>query len=72
MLNKIKIDFITFLNNLEIVSQKENTNNNLNINNKGLPNDPKCLVKIKKSEKISRNERCPATNKKFKNCCGAL
>ena len=26
----------------------------------------------KKEEKISRNEKCEATGKKFKNCCGAL
>jgi preprotein translocase subunit SecA len=26
----------------------------------------------KKGEKISRNEKCEATGKKFKNCCGAL
>ena len=26
----------------------------------------------KKNEKISRNERCPETGKKYKHCCGAL
>ena len=26
----------------------------------------------KKEQKISRNDRCDATGKKFKNCCGAL
>ena len=36
------------------------------------PNDPKCLLLAKKGEKISRNEICLATNKKYKNCCGAL
>ena len=25
-----------------------------------------------KNQKISRNDRCEATGKKFKNCCGAL
>jgi len=29
------------------------------------------LIK-KKGEKISRNDRCEATGKKFKQCCGAL
>ena len=29
-------------------------------------------LRIKKGEKISRNDRCDATGKKFKNCCGAL
>ena len=32
----------------------------------------KCLLIVKKGERISRNERCQATNKKFKNCCGSL
>ena len=35
-------------------------------------NSPKCLLVIKKNEKFSRNERCPATGKKYKHCCGAL
>jgi Predicted metal-binding protein related to the C-terminal domain of SecA len=35
-------------------------------------NNPKCLLITKKNEKISRNDRCEATGKKFKNCCGAL
>ena len=72
LLNKIKNDFITFLNNLEVVPQKQYIRNKPNINNKNLENNPKCLLVIKKDEKISRNERCPATDKKFKNCCGAL
>ena len=29
-------------------------------------------IVMKKNEKISRNERCPATGKKYKHCCGAL
>ena len=37
-----------------------------------LSDDPRCLLKIKKNEKFSRNERCPVTDKKYKNCCGAL
>ena len=37
------------------------------------PSDnPKCLLLINKNQKISRNDRCEATGKKFKNCCGAL
>ncbi len=71
LLNKIKIDFITFLNNLEIVTQEEMSNEK---SSKLIPqkNNPKCLLVIKKNEKFSRNERCPATGKKYKNCCGAL
>ena len=34
-------------------------------------NDPKCLLNLKKDQKISRNDRCEATGKKYKNCCGA-
>ncbi len=39
---------------------------------KELANNPKCLLIIKKNEKFSRNEKCPATGKKYKHCCGAL
>jgi len=76
LLNKIKIDFITFLNNLEVVPQKEDDDNIVQtkpkIDNKNFTNNPKCLLMIRKNEKISRNEKCPATGKKYKNCCGAL
>ena len=72
LLNKIKIDFITFLNNLEIVNQEEMTSKNSNILKDRMENNPKCLLKIKKNEKISRNEKCLATGKKYKHCCGAL
>ena len=72
LLNKIKIDLITFLNNLEIVAQQEMPIKNSNILEEKLKNSPKCLLVIKKNKKISRNERCPATGKKYKHCCGAL
>jgi preprotein translocase subunit SecA len=72
LLNKIKIDFITFLNNLEIAPHEERTSKYSTVNNNKLKNSPKCLLVTKKNEKISRNERCLATGKKFKNCCGAL
>jgi len=72
LLNKIKIDFITFLNNLEIVNQEEMTSKNSNTLKDGMENNPKCLLRIKKNEKISRNEKCLATGKKYKHCCGAL
>ena len=71
LLNKIKVDFITFLNNLEIIEQEE-VNNNKKETQKELSDDPNCLLRIKKNEKFSRNEKCPATGKKYKNCCGAL
>ena len=72
LLNKIKIDLITFLNNLEIVAQEKTPIKNSNILEEKLKNSPKCLLVIKKNKKISRNERCPATGKKYKHCCGAL
>ena len=71
LLNKIKIDFITFLNNLEIVTQEEMANEKSNATMTQI-NNPKCLLVIKKNEKISRNERCEATGRKYKFCCGAL
>ena len=37
-----------------------------------ISNNPKCLLIIKKGQKISRNERCEDTGKKFKQCCGSL
>jgi len=72
LLNKIKINFITYLNNLEIVNQEEMTSKNSNILKDRMEDNPKCLLRIKKNEKISRNEKCLATGKKYKHCCGAL
>ena len=45
---------------------------NSNTLKKGMQNNPKCLLVINKNKKIPRNEKCPATGKKYKNCCGAL
>ena len=72
LLYKIKSDFITFLNNLEIVAKEEIETENLSKKKKTFVDNPKCLLTIKKNEKISRNEKCPATGKKYKHCCGAL
>tara|TARA_Y100000590_G_scaffold463279_2_gene629637 strand:- start:349 stop:1179 length:831 start_codon:yes stop_codon:yes gene_type:complete len=73
LLNKIKIDFITFLNNIEVVTQEDiKVQSSKNQINKMKKNDEKCLLVIKKNEKISRNEKCPSTGKKYKHCCGAL
>ena len=72
LLNKLKLDFVTILMNLKIVQEK---NDDLSVNNKKkieISNNPKCLLVQKNGEKISRNERCEATEKKFKNCCGSL
>jgi preprotein translocase subunit SecA len=51
LLNKIKTDFITFLNNLEIVTQEESAKEEVNQPVK-LSDDPRCLLKNKKNEKI--------------------
>ena len=72
LLNKIKIDFITFLNNLEVATAEETKISKPAIQKKEFVNNPKCLLVIKKNEKISRNEKCPATGKKYKQCCGFL
>ena len=71
LLNKIKIDFITFLNNLEVVTKEKMDVDEPN-KTMAQKNNPKCLLVIKKNEKFSRNEKCPATGKKYKHCCGAL
>ena len=71
LLSKIKTDFITFLNNLEVVPREETVNKKLNDTN-ALKSNPKCLLVVKKNTKIPRNEKCPATGKKYKHCCGAL
>jgi len=70
LLNKLKIDFVTILINLKIV--QEPIENASNTAKKETSSDPKCLIIQRKGEKVSRNEKCEATGKKFKNCCGAL
>mgnify|MGYP001476562044 FL=1 len=72
LLSKIKIDLITFLNNLEIVTQEEALVKDTDMMEEKIKNSPKCLLVIKKNEKIPRNEKCPQTGKKYKYCCGAL
>ena len=71
LLNKLKTDLVSILINLIVVEKKEETNSNL-VNNIQVSNNPKCLLIQKKDQKISRNEKCEATGKKFKQCCGAL
>ena len=69
LLNKIKENLIIFLSNLEVSLEQpaeETANTKTNEQNEG------CLLKQFPKEKISRNEKCPATGKKFKQCCGAL
>ncbi len=69
LLNKIKENLIIFLSNLEVSLDQpvEDTSNT-----KTTEHNEGCLLKQFPKEKISRNEKCPATGKKFKQCCGAL
>mgnify|MGYP005674635385 CR=1 FL=1 len=69
LLDKLKIDYVTVLMNLKVVEQKEEADAKEKTE---IANTPKCLLILKREKKISRNERCEATGKKFKNCCGAL
>ena len=69
LLKKLKADLVTMLLNLKIVKNDEENSQSKKIN---VSEDPKCLLVMKKEGKISRNDRCEATGKKFKNCCGAL
>jgi preprotein translocase subunit SecA len=70
LLEKLKLDYITVLMNLKIIEQPRQENNKNN--EPEILNNPKCLLILKKDQKISRNDRCEATGKKFKQCCGAL
>ena len=56
--------------NLKVIEQTKDSNSSNK--ERKIINNPKCLLIVKKDQKISRNERCDATGKKFKNCCGAL
>ncbi len=71
LLSKLKLDFVTILFNLKVIDQNERQENEKKIN-KAIINNPNCLLLLKKDQKISRNDRCEVTGKKFKNCCGAL
>ena len=71
LLNKLKLDYITILFNLKVVNQ-DRVLNDTTRKNEQIANNPKCLLILKKDQKISRNDRCEVTGKKFKNCCGSL
>ena len=67
LLEKIKIDVIKFMLNLNIIVSQEKK-----VENKTQSKIPEqCLLKTMRGQKIQRNEKCEATGKKFKNCCGA-
>jgi preprotein translocase subunit SecA len=61
LLDKLKLDFVTILINLKVVTEQQEENK-------------KSMVdQIKSGKKIGRNEPCSCgSEKKFKHCCGAL
>jgi len=61
LLDKLKLDFVTILMNLKVVTEQPEANK-------------KSMVdQIKSGKKIGRNEPCSCgSGKKFKHCCGAL
>ena len=64
LLNKLKLDFITLLMNLKVVSEPKEVQEK----KKPIVIDPKY-----KGKKMSRNEPCfCGSGKKYKRCCGAL
>jgi len=61
LLNKLKLDFVTILMNLKVVTEEHEENK------------PSIIDQIKSGKKIGRNEPCSCgSGKKFKHCCGAL
>ncbi len=74
LLEKLKYDLVLFLNNISVI---DNDEKNQPEKPKAFAqplkeHKPKCLLSLNKGGKISRNEKCPETGKKFKNCCGAI
>jgi len=64
LLNKIKTDFITFINNLEIIEKEEIIKEKTKKADKKGP---------ELSRKMGRNEPCYCgSGKKYKHCCGSL
>ena len=71
LLEKIKENIIIFLSNIEITiadQMQEELSKDVSKKEK----IEGCLLNDTSKSKISRNEKCPATGKKFKACCGAL
>ena len=63
LLEKLKLDFVTILMNLKVVTEQVPEQKN----------KTSMLDQIKKGKKIGRNEPCYCgSGKKFKHCCGAL
>ena len=63
LLEKLKLDFVTILMNLKVVTEHRTEEENKQT----------IVDQIKKGKKIGRNEPCICgSGKKFKHCCGAL
>jgi preprotein translocase subunit SecA len=61
LLNKLKLDFVTILINLKVVTEEHEESKE------------SIIDQIKSGKKIGRNEPCSCgSGKKFKHCCGAL
>ena len=61
LLDKLKLDFVTILMNLKVVTEQQEENKK------------SIIDQIKSGKKIGRNEPCSCgSGKKFKHCCGAL
>ena len=72
LLNKIKENLILFLSNLEVSLETPNNKSSNQKSDTGTEKVEGCLLTHNAKEKISGNEKCPATGKKFKQCCGSL
>ena len=71
LLEKIKENIVIFLSNIEITiadQMQDDLSKDVTKNQR----IEGCLLNDNKKNKISRNEKCPATGKKFKSCCGSL
>ena len=71
LLEKIKENIVIFLSNIEIdVADQMQQELSKDVSKSNRPDG--CLLDNNDKSKISRNDKCPATGKKFKACCGAL
>jgi|TARA_A100001011_G_scaffold383700_1_gene455262 preprotein translocase subunit SecA len=71
LLIKIKENIVIFLSNIE-VTIADQMQQELSKDVSKIKRPEGCLLKTNEKSKISRNEKCPATGKKFKSCCGSL
>ncbi len=71
LLEKIKENIVIFLSNIEItIAEQMQKELSKDVSKSNRPDG--CLLETNEKNKISRNEKCPATGKKFKSCCGYL